>query len=122
MRLKFHISFGKVMRSKSMKMVFLVCIIRHVLCMIMHFFNFFVQKSFLTKNYFLTAERNLTTWGPLYTCLVTFQLRDFMSSYWFENTIVSANDCVKDILTRRLKDFTFHFINLKYLYIVKYGW
>ena len=34
------------------------------------FFDFFVPKSFLTKNYFLTAEINLTTLGPLYTCLV----------------------------------------------------
>ena len=36
----------------------------------MHFLIFFVQKSFLTKNYFLTAEIKLTTRGPLYTCLV----------------------------------------------------
>ena len=35
----------------------------------MHFLIFLVQKSFLTKNYFLTADRNLTTRGPLYTCL-----------------------------------------------------
>ena len=34
----------------------------------MHFF--FIQKSFWTKNYFHTAEMNLTTRGPLYTCLV----------------------------------------------------
>ena len=32
--------------------------------------HFFVQKSLLTKNYFLTAEINLNTRGPLYTCLV----------------------------------------------------
>ena len=38
----------------------------HDLCI----FCFFGQKSFLTKNYFLTAEVNLTTRGPLYTCLV----------------------------------------------------
>ena len=36
----------------------------------MHFFIFFVQKSFLTKNYFLTAEIDLTIGGPLYTRLV----------------------------------------------------
>ena len=29
-----------------------------------------VQKSFLTKNYLLAAERNLPTRGLLYTCLV----------------------------------------------------
>ena len=34
------------------------------------FYAFFVQKSFLTRNYFLTAEINLTTRGPLHTCLV----------------------------------------------------
>ena len=39
--------------------------------MIYAFFLFvFVQKSFLTKNCFLTAEINLTIRGPLYTCLV----------------------------------------------------
>ena len=38
--------------------------------MIYTFFCFYVQKSFLTKNCFLTAEINLTTRGPLYTCLV----------------------------------------------------
>ena len=35
----------------------------------MQFLIFYVQKSFLTKNYFLTAAINLTTRGPLYTCL-----------------------------------------------------
>ena len=34
------------------------------------FFYFFCSKSFLVKNYFLTAEIDLTTRGPLYTCLV----------------------------------------------------
>ena len=38
----------------------------HNLCV----FWFFVQKSFSTKCYFLIAEINLTTWGPLHTCLV----------------------------------------------------
>ena len=63
-------SFGKVMRSKSMKMVFVARIIRHKLCMIYAYFDFLVQKSFLTKNYFLIDEIDLTTQGPLYTCLV----------------------------------------------------
>ena len=53
-----------------MKMVFVARMIRHKLCMIYAFFDFFVQKSFFTKNYFRTAEMNLTTRGPLYTCLV----------------------------------------------------
>ena len=39
--------------------------------MIYAFFLFvFVQKSFLTKNFFLSVEINLTTRSPLYTCLV----------------------------------------------------
>ena len=66
------------MRSKSMKMVFVARIIRHKLCMIYAFLDFFVQKSFLTKN-FLTADINLTTRGPLYTCLVVFEILAYVS-------------------------------------------
>ena len=66
-------SFGEVMRIKSLKMVFVARIIRHELCMIYAFFDFVVQKTFLTKNHFLTAEINLTMWGPLYTFLVVIQ-------------------------------------------------
>ena len=41
--------------------------------MIYAFFLFvFVQKSFLTKKLSRFAEINLTTRGPLYTCLVFF--------------------------------------------------
>ena len=36
----------------------------HDLCF---FLFFFVQRLFLTKNYFHTAEINLTNRGPLYT-------------------------------------------------------
>ena len=59
----------------------------HNLCI----FDFFVQKSLLTKNYFLIVEINLTTRGPLYTCLVfcavtrmTCQiiLEELPLSYW----------------------------------------
>ena len=53
-----------------MKMVFVASIIRHELCMIYLFFDFFAQKSVLTKNYFLIAAIDLTTRGPLYTRLV----------------------------------------------------
>ena len=63
-------SFGKVIRSKSMKMVFVTSIIRNELCIIYAFFHYFFQKSFFTKNYFLIAAIYLTTWGPWYTCLV----------------------------------------------------
>ena len=62
-------SFGKVMHSKLMKMVFVARIIRHKLCMI---WFFLVQNLFLTKNYLLTTEIYLTTRSPLYTCLVSF--------------------------------------------------
>ena len=61
-------SFGKVICSKSMKMMFMASIIRYKLCMIYAFLYFFVQRSFLTKNYFLIAAINLTTRGQLYTC------------------------------------------------------
>ena len=41
----------------------------------MNFFYFlFVQKAFLTKKMFLFAEINLTTRGPLYTCLVLIEI------------------------------------------------
>ena len=62
------------MRSKAIEMVFVARINRHKLWMIYAFFDFFVQKIFLTKNYFLTAEINFTTRGQLYTCLVLHEL------------------------------------------------
>ena len=50
--------------------------------MIYAFFLFvFVQKSFLTKKFFLFAEINLTTRGPLYTCLVFSQLKTITFIY-----------------------------------------
>ena len=73
-------NFGKVIHIKSLKMVFVARIIRHKLCMIFAFFDFFVQKSFLTKNYFLTVEINLITRSPLYTCLFSQKIR-FENSY-----------------------------------------
>ena len=49
--------------------------------MIYAFFLFaFVENHFLTKKFFLCVEINLTTGGPLYTCLVhpgTFALIDW---------------------------------------------
>ena len=44
------------------------------------FFIFFVQNSFLTKNYFLTAEIDLTVWDPFYTCL--FFPLIYCSRFW----------------------------------------
>ena len=46
--------------------MFVARIVRHKLCMIYAYFDFFVQKSFLTKNYFLTAEINWTPGAIVY--------------------------------------------------------
>ena len=46
----------------------------HDLCI---FFIFFAQKSFLTTIFKLFAEINLTTRGPLYTCLVYISIYIF---------------------------------------------
>ena len=37
----------------------------HKLCV----FDYFWSKIIFSENYFLIAAINLTTWGPLYTCL-----------------------------------------------------
>ena len=83
------------MCSKSKKMVFLARMIKHELCMIYAFFEFFfprnfskflpenvfdfvVQKIIFDQNFFLKDAINLATRGPLYTCLV--QLKVF--SFW----------------------------------------
>ena len=52
------------MCNKSMKMVFMASIIS------LHFFLF--KNNFWPKFFFVFAEINLTTWGPLYTCHVVF--------------------------------------------------
>ena len=57
-----------------MKIVFVASTIRNSLCIIYGFFYYFFQKSLFTVTYFLIAVINLTTWGPLYTCLVSFIL------------------------------------------------
>ena len=49
--------------------------------MIYAFLIFLLKKHFLAKNYFLTDDINLTTRGPLYTCLVNIS---FCSSLDFE--------------------------------------
>ena len=48
----------------------------------MHFLIFFVQKSFLTKKYFHTAEINFTSQGPLYTCLVYIKILSIYTKTW----------------------------------------
>ena len=55
-------SSGKVMRNKSVKMVFVTSII----------FWFFCSKVIFDQRLFSIAAKNLTTRGPLYTCLVEF--------------------------------------------------
>ena len=70
-------NFGKVMCIKSLKMVFVARIIRHKVCMIYAFFDFFVQK--------LTAEINLINQSPLYTCLVIIHknyFEVFIGKFW----------------------------------------
>ena len=69
--------FGKVTYSKSMKMVLVARMIRHKLWMIYAFFIFFVQKSFLTYKF----EINLTTRGPLYTCLVGASIQAVLQKF-----------------------------------------
>ena len=54
-----------------MKIVFVASIIRNKLCMIYAFLIICFKNHFLMKIIFLTAEINLTTWGPPYTCLVS---------------------------------------------------
>ena len=76
-------SFSKVMRIKSSKMMLVARIIRYKLCTIYAFFDSFVQKSFLTKNYLLIAEIDFTTRGPLYTCLVDFKSESIKFSKLF---------------------------------------
>ena len=45
-------SFGKVMRFKSLKMVFVARIIRHKLCIIYAFFDFFCSKIIFDQKLF----------------------------------------------------------------------
>ena len=54
-------SFGKVMRTYSMKMVLVASMIRSGLCIIYAFFDYFSPKSFFIKNYFLIAATNWLT-------------------------------------------------------------
>ena len=60
----FSWSFGKVLRTKSMKMVFDASIIYHKLCMIYRFFDF------LLKNYLFIAKINLNTQVPFHSLVV----------------------------------------------------
>ena len=70
------------------------------------FFHFLCSKIILTKNYFHTAEINLTTRGPLYTCLVTiciwvsavFYLEFYLSFYTFVNWSYCYNNWYFDVV------------------------
>ena len=48
----FTCSFGKVMRIKSLKMMFVAKVIRHELCMIYAFFDFFCSKIIFDQKLF----------------------------------------------------------------------
>ena len=98
-------SFRKLMSSKSIMMVFMASIIRHKLCMIYALFYFFVQRSFLTKNYFLIAEINLTTWGPLYTCLVSVLLV-ILIRYWHTSPNIALRHL--SFVVKEFSDFAMH--------------
>ena len=69
--------------------------------MIYAFFYFFAQMSFSTKNYFLIAVINLTTRGPLYTCLVFLILakifNNFIGSFAAESKLADILDIFKSI-------------------------
>ena len=55
--------------------------------MIYAFFLFvFVQKSFLTNIFFPFAEINLTTRGPLYTCLVCLEISE-NGYFWHQSSL-----------------------------------
>ena len=80
------------MRSKSIKMMFVASMIRHKLCMIYAFFDYFVQISFSTKKYFGTAPcftlpryPALKMTGPLWFLYYFFSKITF---YW-----KSFSDC-----------------------------
>ena len=69
-----------------MKIVFVASIIRNRLCMIYGFFIIFFKNLFLLKIIFLITAINLTTRGPLYTCLVfqrEFDAKEFVG--WLES-------------------------------------
>ena len=61
-------------------------LIRYKLCISYAFFDYFFQRSFFTENHFLITAINLTTRGPLYTCLVfqrEFDAKEFVG--WLES-------------------------------------
>ena len=74
--------FGKVMRIKSLKIVFVARIIRHKLCMIYAIFDFFCSKIIFDQNYFLTAEITLTSRGPLYIVLFRVKTKKCRKMLW----------------------------------------
>ena len=107
-------SFRKVMRIKSLKIMFGARIISYKLCMIYAFFWFF-----LFKNYFFTAEINVSTRGPMYTCLVSFQSTCLLNilaffyfdQFWIINTIFILSHSIK---SRNVGALPFCLINSYY--------
>ena len=76
-----------------MKIVFVASIIRNSLCIIYGFFDYFLQKSIFTENYFLVAAINLATRGPLCTCLVFFVNKFEKNPSWL---VVSDMTCMSN--------------------------
>ena len=60
---------------------------RQMVALLSHLFgDYFFQRSFFTENHFLITAINLTTRGPLYTCLVfqrEFDAKEFVG--WLES-------------------------------------
>ena len=81
-------SFCKVMRSKSMKMVFVARIIRHKLCMI---YEFYCSKIIFDRKIIFILLRWI--WLPGVHCiLVLFWLKYFLlNKYWYTNKIAPMN-------------------------------
>ena len=87
-------SIGKVMPSKSMKMVFVASIIYHRLCMIYAFFYFFFQKSGLLLLLYpygalTTCKTRQVYNGPQTSNLSHQQQKDFWSKMIFDQKIFS---------------------------------
>ena len=70
---------------------------------------FFVQISFLIKNYILIAAINLTTWGPLYTFLV-----------WLEKVIVWSPPQIRIQILINFGHCQ-HFVNLYLMRMIFYS-
>ena len=83
-------SFGKVMRSKSMKMVFVARIIRHELCMI---YAFFCSKIIFDQKLFSNCWDKLDYPGSIVylSCLALFCHVLINQGHWLQETLLCKN-------------------------------